>query len=126
MSSGKAAARDLVHGRQGGRWADTPVELTDEDRRPQDRTQTPCRTCEKLHRKPRLYGEHTNPCPYCVQDSLHHRPGDVDLEVQARAQMATARISAGLPLTDLDRMALDVWGDQDLGHVRPANTGATA
>jgi len=48
---------------------------------------------------------------------LHHEEHDEEHEIQARARMATARRDAGLPLSPLDRWALDQWGDRDLGKL---------
>lgn len=119
MSGGRDAARDLIYGRRGGRWAPASTAAAWDGSRMNDMGEEygdrECRDCG------RPYREHVNRCRLCGRDELHHAEGDLDGEVQARARMATARRAAGLPLSELDEWALAEWGDQPLGRVGEAS-----
>lgn len=121
MAHGKAAARDILYGCRGGRWAATSDRAdavlayldTARSRGLADGTWpdgtpkglAPCRVCGLPRR------DHQPPCRWCGRAPEHHQPGDVEAEVEGWARMARARVKAQVPLTDLDREALRLTGD---------------
>lgn len=110
MSGGSAAARDLVYGRRGGRWAPSTAAPRSAKPAP-DKSAQECKVCGAR------YDVHVDPCPLCGRDTLHHDEHDLENEVQARARMATARQAAGLELSELDEWALAEWAGHPLGRV---------
>ena len=110
MAHGKDAARDLVWGRQGGRWADLGADhLLDELRSAKEghlraHAETPCD-------QRRIDNGKSPICPLCHPD-LHARlegPGADVCPDEDLARMADARHAAGLDLSDLERAALEAF-----------------
>jgi hypothetical protein len=70
--------------------------------KPEPDVRAECTTCGRLK-----IDHRAGPCPYCFGPLDHHGPGMLDACREGKARMASARVAAGVPLTDSDRRALE-------------------